>query len=249
MDTFAEYETTVDTPPDTGETLSAPEASEPAVDETPVAEETAAEEPWQLSRDDWEATQYALSQIAQQYQQPAVQQQPLEEGRPPEYDPFDPQSVAAYNEWERQQTLTAIQEMISPLATRAQQEAEQEQASLLKDAAVDVETRKGEFLGDEPSRSFAREQMLAAARDALPELAQRYGMTDRAAELALEQGYQQVKAYQDAIAKAAIERHTNEISTLAGAPQDPAGGGTGLRVTPKVYGDERDLARSWAARA
>ena len=91
--------------------------------------------------------------------------------------------------------------------------------------------------------------MLAAAKDALPELAQRYGMTDRAAELSLEHGYAQVKAYQDSVAKAAVERHTNEISTLAGAPQDPAGGSTGLVVTPKVFGDERDLARSWGQRA
>lgn len=247
---FAEFETTIDAPVDSGETLvEADVPADPGVEEAPAVEAAPVEEPWSLSRDEWDATQYALQQIAQNFQAPAPTTTLQEDGQPPELDPFDPESVKAYQDWREEQLLGRIGEMISPLSARAQQEAETEQASLLKDAAHDVETKKGEFLGDEQAREFARSQMLAAAKDALPELAQRYGMTDRAAELSLEHGYAQVKAYQDSVAKAAVERHTNEISTLAGAPQDPAGGSTGLVVTPKVFGDERDLARSWGQRA
>lgn len=252
MDPLAEYETVPDALPvdagdiaDTDVSPADPAADAPA--DTPVDDTPSWTGP---SQEDWEQTQYALSRLVSTIDQPQpvadVQQGP---GDPPELDPFDPESVKAYQDWREEQLLGRISELVSPLSERAQAEARAEQTNLLRDAAHDVEQRKGEFIGDEKAISFARDQMLAAAFTLFPDFAQRYGMTDRASDLALEAAHQQVKSYQDSIVSAGVERYKNELSTLSGAPNDPASGATGLHATPQVQGDEMDFARHYAARA
>lgn len=170
----------------------------------------------------------ALSEIAQaqlaRQAQPAAQQQQEPQG-PPEFDPLDPDSMQNYFAWRDEQLLGQIRSMVDPISEHAQAQQAAEQQSLLKDAARDVEVRKGEFLGDDPAREIAREQMLSEARALYPEFSNRYGNTDRAAELALEAAHARVKGYQDAIAKQAVEQHVNRNTRLAEQHSEPGGGG------------------------
>src|SRR5206468_362161 len=94
--------------------------------------------------------------------QPAPQavQQPTDQNVAPEYDPFDPESVARYNDWRDQQQLEKLtgilDQRLSPLASQAEAQIEQQNAELLKDAVHDTETRLGEFLGDDAARERSR---------------------------------------------------------------------------------------------
>lgn len=148
--------------------------------------------------------------------------------------------------------------VLNVVAERAQQPyrdmQEQEEASrsqeLLKDAAHDLETKKGEFIGDDAAKQFARSQMLQVARQVFPEIASRYGNTDRAADLALERAYDTVKGIQDSIAKAAVEQHVNRNARLADQHVAPGlGGASGIETTPAVVLSPRELALKYGNRA
>jgi len=145
MFSFAEFETVIDAPVDSGETLARADVpADPAVEEAAPVEETPAEEPWSLTRDEWDATQYALQQIAQSFTAPVAPAAPAEAGAP-ELDPFDPESVKAYQDWREEQLLGRIGEMISPLSARAEAEQAAEQDSLLKDARAYRRDKEGRF--------------------------------------------------------------------------------------------------------
>jgi hypothetical protein len=178
-----------------------------------------------------------------------TQAAPVEPQASPELDPFDPESVKAYQDWRDEQILGRIEQMVSPLAERAHAQAEQERTEILKDAVHDTEQRLGEFLGDDQARQQAQAQMTARARELFPEAAARYGNTDRAANYALEKAHAETKAYQDAVASAAVERYKNQLTQIGGAPAEPGAGASGLVATPKVSGDELDFARHYARRA
>jgi hypothetical protein len=97
----------------------------------------------------------------------------------------------------------------------------------------DTEQRLGEFLGDDQARQQAQAQMTARARELFPEAAARYGNTDRAANYALEKAHAETKAYQDAVANAAVERYKNQLTQIGGAPAEPGAGASGLVATPE----------------
>lgn len=195
----------------------------------------------------------ALAEIApnllQAFNQRGEQAQPVvaQEG-PPELDMFDADSVRNFMAWERQQTLDAIKGMVDPIAEHTAVQQQAEQNALLKDAAHDVEQKNGEFIGDKEAVEFSRTQMLAVARDLFPEVAQRYGMTDRAGDIALERAHGIVKGWQDSVAKHAVEQHVNRNTRLAEQHVEPGAGGSAIEGAPAIY-RPGELARKFGGRA
>lgn len=256
------------------ETVADPTEAAPAADPVeaaPVADAPAPDAPAEAapswagpSQDEWEETQWALQQMATALSAnapaPPAAVQPGAENVAPEYDPFDPESIARYNDWRDQQQLEKLtgilDQRLSPLASQAEAQIEQQNQELLKDAVHDTETRLGEFLGDDAARERSRQQMIGVARDELAALTARYGgnvtpqHAERLAEQALERAHASVKQYETGIGAAAVEAYKNQLSNLSGAPGEIAANGTaGVTALDRSGRDEIDFARHYAARA
>ncbi|MBA2370734.1 MAG: hypothetical protein H0V71_03700 [Chloroflexi bacterium] len=181
------------------------------------APEAPAEPAWTgPSQEEW--TQYQSEQAGmreylsqqqaaqQQYQQPQGQQSP-------QIDPFSDdfsqqleafmgqalqQHLAPYQQWQEQQQLG---------------EAEERALDILEDNI----SREGDYLDNEKALTAAR----ALANVYYSEEASRMGAGPEAAEAALQRAATTVREYEKAVSDAAIARHTNQLRTLSGAPNEP----------------------------
>lgn len=79
--------------------------------------------------------------------------------------------------------------------------------------------------------------------------AARYGETPRAAEMAIEMAYDEIAAYEQEIAQAAVAKHNNYTATLAGVPGEPGTAVAGVAGQPARPLDPGDLARKYSASA
>lgn len=241
MDPLVEYETSPDAViVDAGDAVVEPAA--PAIPADPAPEPVAADPLAGLDIEELRMLTELAPVLRQALEQPAPAPAADPGDGPPTYDPFDPASVAAYNKWNNDQLLAQIDQRLQPLVGAHQQEAEQRQQDLLKDAAHDIEVKNGEFVNDS-----SRSQMLDQARQIFAELSPRYGATDRTAELALQRAYEKVSTYEKQIGEAYYERKTNELKTLAGARTEPAVRG-GAPDAPGEYKDEMEALAGFLAK-
>lgn len=197
------------------------------------------EDVWQgPSQEEWQQTQEALAYFAQQEQARQREQTGQNGGLGPPPDPaYEPEAFAEWLDKRDEQRLAPFQQFTEQAhLTEAEERA--------YDILTDVESREGEFLlretSDEvpvSSPQFAR----AIAEDLLPQAQERYGQGPRAAEAALTEAYKVTRAWEDAVAKAALERRDNQLATLTGARREPAAGAAeGTQVIP-AGGDENDV--------
>lgn len=176
----------------------------------------AAEPQWALSQDDFrqlQSTVETLAQLEAARAQPYLQTQQNGNEGPVRPDP-----------WNRPESFDDdldkyIEAKVQPFQQRFETLDQQESNERVLDVLADLETSKGEFL--EPVRDEMRQLATQKAREFYPQMAAKMGHGDAAGEAALQKAYEYAKAFESKLADAAVKRHTNEISTLAGAPRQP----------------------------
>lgn len=228
----------------------APEPVAPAAEPTPAAPTIDYDDPRLNDLIQTQAAQIAQQQLEQmvqraQAQQPQGQQQGFDVSQlMDEYGNVNPAALAQMIEHNRQSTLEAVKEMFTPIATQMQQAQEAEVIASgearLEDILADDIARNGEFASDPEADRIARERVRATADALFPEIAQRYGATPRAAEIAMERAADMERTYIRTLRAQAVEQHTNQMATLAGQHGEPGGtGAVGAVSRPVVKFGER----------
>lgn len=214
-----------------------PGLGEAAAGEPPVEGESTEEQGWAgPSQEEWEQTQQALSYFAQLEQQRQAEQNGERQPLDPLADDFETRLGAV------------LDERLAPIQQFTEQTRMGQAEDLALDILADQEAREGEFLLRETSEEtpFSSTQFARSiAEEIYPQMAQRFGDGDKAAEAALGQAYKAVRSWEEAVVKAGIERRDNQLSTLTGARREPpAGGAEGTQVSPDG-GDEFDVLRRY----
>jgi hypothetical protein len=249
------------------ETLAEPtvvEPTEPVVEPVEPTEPAAAapeppnwEDPALLDLVDSRAAQIAQTQLAQLLEQYAAE--PQEPGQPQigqlvdEYGNLDPNALVQLLTTQQQQMLQQfdqrLQQIQAPLAARAAQEANAEGNQRLQDILADDIARNGEFSADKDADAKARGLVRTLAEQAFPEVAQRYGVTPRAAELAMTRAAAQVREVLAADRQASLSTEQNRIAALAGVRPEPGTAAVGVEGLSDKPLSARELAAKYAARA
>lgn len=231
----------------TGEPVGDLEAAAPPV-------EAAAAEPELLTREEFDARlQDELdARIAALYQQPQQFEPPIPGATPgpmqlPEFDPFDAESVQAYNDARDQRLLAQIQATIAPVTQTFEQQQQAAQMAAGEAYAQDIiadALSSGEDVTD-----IGKEQIKPIAERFMGDAVQRYGETPRAAEYALRQAVDAVRAIEKAAAERALAQNANHLAGLAGAPPvEPGTAGIAGIVPgqPAKYQTPDELVRKYA---
>lgn len=246
----------------------APVAAEPvapAVEPTPAAAPIDYDDPRLQDLIQAQASQIAQQTIEQAMQRTQTQQPQTQPGFDTsqlldEYGNVNPAALAQFMQHNQQMTLQAVQEMFTPLASQmqAQQEAETIASgeARLEDILADDIARNGDFVraaGNTPELVAQAQQADQAARQLVrttadqlfPEIAQRYGATPRAAEIAMSRAADQVRSLLRAAGQAAQAAQANQLATLAGQNGEVGSAGTGAGAVsrPVVKIGERVVDR------
>ncbi len=177
-----------------------------------------------------------LMQLEQQLAQLGGQPEPSQTPGLPEFDPLDPDSVTAWQDAREQRLLAQIDQRLQmlgqPLMEQQAQQAQQEGEQRLQDIIGDDVARNGEFASDPDADRQARDLVRVLAEQQFPTLAERYGQTPRAAEMAISQAAQQVRGLLRTVGQAEVTRHQHHTATLAGAVAEPGAGGAAVSTVP-----------------
>lgn len=237
--------------------------------ETPVVEETVVEPQGDPRVAELEAAlehqQAQFGQLVEYLQSQGATRAQAEAGATDQigFDPSDlvdefgqlvPQALVQLFSSQQQALTQAIdqrfQAIAAPLAAREEAESVAEGEARLNDILVDDIARNGEFSSDPETDKQARTLVRTLADQAFPEVAQRYGMTPRAAEIAMNRTADQVRGLLKAHGAAAVTAHVNHNATLASQRNEPgAGSGAGLVTTTDEILPEGALSRRYAADA
>lgn len=223
------------------------DATDVVDDPSASAEQTTEPEQWQVSRDEWEATQRYLAQTAPLMEQVAAQLQQAQQAQwqaqqqaqqpqlPQEFDPFDPESVRSYIQAHIEAGVqNGVQSAISPYEGMLAGVAQSQGEAQARAAMDSLREELGEFDTD---TAF----MYAS------------GVIDQVGDptQALRFGAQQAKAFEDKIRADERERYKREMEELSQAPrQTPAGGTTADQVDAIPTGLDKyeQIAQRWLAR-
>lgn len=232
----------------TEETTAAPEAAEaPSFDPLELQAEL------EFTRNQNDELTNLLQQFVQQQQGGALAQA----AAPPqsqldvnslvdEYGNFNPQAYAQYQQQQNQELLSQIGQMFQPIQQTFQ--SQQEQAAIaegeqrLQDIMADDISRNGEFAADAEADAQARDMVTTLASNMFPDIAQRYGATPQAAEIAMSRAAAQVRGLLSSVGGAAVTQNQNQLATLAGAHGEPGAGGAGVEA-PVIRMGEKSAAR------
>lgn len=175
-----------------------------------------------------------------------------------EYGNLDPGAFAQFLAQRDERLLGAIdqrfQSISAPLAAREEAETIAEGEQRLTDILADDISRNGEFVAGvteeaKAADKQARELVRTLANQAFPEVAQRYGMTPRAAEVAMTNAATQVRGLLKAAGLSAVAVTANHNATLAGASREAGSGAAGLATTPDGIQRPGAIASRYAASA
>lgn len=263
------FETTIDAGMSGGggvvEPVAAPEpvAPEPvapvAVEATPAPAAIDYDDPRLQDLIQNQASQIAQQTLEQMVQRSQMQQPQAQQGFDPsqlldEYGNVNAAALATLMQQQQQTTLQAVQDMFTPLASQmqAQQEAETIASgeARLEDILADDIARNGDFVraaGNTPelvaqaqeADKAARALVRTTADQMFPEIAQRYGATPRAAEIAMGRAADQVRSLLRVAGASAQAAQANQLATLAGQHGEPGSAGTSAVSRPVVKFGER----------
>lgn len=238
---------------------AAPEPVAPAADPAPAAAAIDYDDPRLQDLIQNQASQIAQQTLEQMVQRSQMQQTQPQQGFDPsqlldEYGNVNPAALATLMQQQQQTTLQAVQEMFTPLASQmqAQQEAETIASgeARLEDILADDIARNGDFVraaGNTPelvaqaqeADKAARALVRTTADQMFPEIAQRYGATPRAAEIAMGRAADQVRSLLRVAGQSAQAAQANQLATLAGQHGEPGSAGTSAVSRPVVKFGER----------
>lgn len=207
-----------------------------------------------------EMVRRAQAQHAQQAPQPGFDPAQMVD----EYGNFDPRALPTLMQTRDERLLAQVRDMFTPLASQMQaaQEAETvaQGEARLEDMLADDIARNGDFVraagnSDEQiaaaqkADADARQLVRTVADQMFPEIAQRYGATPRAAEIAMTRAADQVRSLLRAAGQSGVAAHTNQMATLAGQTGEAGGPGAGAAAVsrPVVKFGERVTDRYAAA--
>lgn len=234
--------------PDTGTGLGldGEAGTDPAADGTASAApsvEAGAAPAWTPDHPDFQAAvaeqaaQVAQAQVLQILQ--GLQQGDGQQDGPPEFDLYDPEQLQAFLAYQQQQTVAQMQQLLAPILGQQQAQTLQEGTQRVHDIVQDIATREGDFT--DPGK--------AAAADFAPlfldQYERTYGPGPRAAEAAIQQSARVVRSIEQAAAAKAVEAYKNQLATVGGARQEPAGGGTAIQGGEPAK-NLRELGRRFA---
>lgn len=158
----------------------------------------------------------------------------------PEFDPFAENSA--------EQIRAMIRAEMQPFQQFTEEARYDEGESRALDIIASLESDGGEFLGKAGEGEQLEVDSRAIARNLgdmfYPAAAERYGEGPRAAEHALSQAVEMVRALEQTIGKAYLSREQNQLHTLASARREPsATGQNGAIEAPARAGSEQELVR------
>jgi hypothetical protein len=202
--------------------------SEPAVE--PAVEPAAPDEDvWTgPSQEEWEATQARLAQADELVR--AVEQSRAREAGP--LSQYDPEFRSELDQY--------LEQRLTPYETSLQQQRANETEELMKDALHDLSVSGGEFDIAEARRRFD---------EYAGPMVERYGMTEKAAQKALEAAAVAQREYEASIEARGVERYQNQMRGISQARREPPAAGApaaSVHVSPPG-GDEQELVRRYAA--
>jgi hypothetical protein len=164
-----------------------------------------------------------------------------------EFGQVDPNALIQLLQQSQQQTLAQMQQMLqgiaAPLAQRQEQETVAEGEQRIKDMIADDVSRNGDL----PAKAQAAIRPLAD--QLFPQIAERYGNTPRAAEMAVSQAAALVR---DMVAEArtvALTTEQNRIGALAGVRGEPGVAGVAIEGLSDKPLSSRELALKYGAKA
>lgn len=184
-----------------------------------------------------------------------------------EFGQLNPQALIGMFQQFGEQLMGGIdqrfQQIQAPLAARQEAETVAQGEERLQDILVDDIAHNGDFVraaGDQPEQvaaareadQQARALVRTVADQLFPEIAERYGATPRAAEMAMTRAADQVRTLLRAAGAGEAAAQANRLATLAGQRGEPgagAAGGAGAVEAPVVKVNERVVDRYAAARA
>lgn len=162
-----------------------------------------------------------------------------------EYGNFNPQAFAQWQSQRENALVQQIGQMFQPLQQTFEQQREQavvaEGEQRLQDILADDISRNGEFASDPQADSQARDLVMTLASQMFPDVAQRYGETPQAAEIALTRAATQVRGLLRSASGAAVTQTQNQLATLANAHGEPGAHGAGVEA-PVIRKGERSAA-------
>lgn len=204
-------------------------------------------------------SQQQLDALIREAQQQAQQQQGGQQapaGFVDEFGNFDP---SAFAQWQAQRDEQQqawldqrLQALAAPLAARQEAETVAEGEQRLTDILADDIARNGEFVSGTDEAALAadkqaRQLVRTIADQMFPEVAQRYGQTARAAELAMSKAADQVRSLLKAAGATSVQQHVNHNATLAGASTSVGNGaGTAVVTLADQILSNRDLALKYS---
>jgi hypothetical protein len=229
----------------------APDEAAPAADEAGAAQYT--QEQVEYLLDDQQAmfeAQMARFQAGVNTPIPGATPGPMT-GQLPEYDPFDPESAAAYMDARdqrlREQFREDIRELVGPVTQTFEQQREEQLVAhgneVLGDMMADAIASGGD-IGDE-----AKELVMPLATMLFPSHADRYGDTSpRAAEASVYQAVELLRGLVSAAEARGAQRQANGVANLAEGRTEP-GAGVAVAVpgNPAVPLTARQLAEKYTA--
>lgn len=227
-----------------------------------VAEDAPVEEPRSFSQEEFDAAmrerEYALAEdLHAQYRAELARiqsgfqgvEQPGPEDYPGEFDPFDPESVAAKDQWLLDQVKAIVGESIRPVAQTFEEQRNAERVAhgeeVMRDMTSDAIAAVGGDLSEE-SQNLA----VPLASMFWPEFAGKYGEdSPRSVEAAVYQAVNILHAVEQAAEKRGAEKQANAVSTLATAGTEPAAGTGAVAVPtePLVALSPTELARKYTS--
>lgn len=157
--------------------------------------------PWSPSQDEWGQMVQGLNYLLEAQQRQASIYAPPQQEQYVEWDPYD-----------REQVLNLFRQEMAPLYQDREQAQLGEAEERARDILSDLSKRDGEF-----DIEIAR----LRAESFLPQMQERYGPGPRAAEEALAAAAAAQRQWEMERDRTAVDRYTNQIATLAGAPGEP----------------------------
>lgn len=219
----------VDTADDT------PVVDAPVVDAPVVPAYDPTDDPRMLEFVQNQAAQIADQQLRQIIADAQAQTQPVP-GLPDFFDEngnFLPESFATFQAQRDEQIAArfekAIQQVTQPIQAQQHAAAVAEGEQQMRDVIADLASREGDLVGGD----LAVARIIEDVRNRwFPQVAQTYGNTNRAAEIALEKAYRAERDYQKQITDAADTARVNRNAQLATAHGEPGPGSPGVPASP-----------------